>query len=254
MILRNLLAVPLLFLSLSISAQTPGVEKSWERGIAYIPNQFFNKSPPDVVVDKKYPVLILMHGCTGITQEERSWANIISKLGFVVVLPDSFARPGRVANCNAQSQKSSWAFPLAEKYRQEEISYILEKLQTVNWSDKNNIFLMGHSEGGRASALSSHSGIKGKIISGWTCGNGLVNWYGINGEKNMPMLAVAYLNDPWRGGLLNRARCSDYAQDIISFTQINLDGQGHATSSNYVAKDHVKNFLVTNLTKIVDNK
>jgi hypothetical protein len=247
MILRNLLAVPLLFLSLSISAQTPGVEKSWERGIAYIPNQFFNKSPPDVVVDKKYPVLILMHGCTGITQEERSWANIISKLGFVVVLPDSFARSNRVSNCNANTYKGTGAFPLADRYRQEEISYALDKLQTVTWSDKDNIFLMGHSEGGRASALASQKGFKGKIISGWICNHIYGDLHGINGDRTMPMLAVAYLNDPWRGGPMNQARCMDQAKDIVSFTQIDLEGQGHATSLDSRARESVKEFLTKNL-------
>lgn len=240
MILRNLLIILLLVSSTSF-AQPFGVEKSWEKGIAYIPDHFFNKAPPDVLLDKTYPILVLMHGCTGITQEERSWANIISKLGFIVILPDSFARPGRISNCSTSTFSGTGNFPYADYYRQQEITYALEKLQEVTWSDKNNIFLMGHSEGGRASAFASHSEFKGKIISGWNCVGR------IYGDKNMPMLAVAYLNDPWRGGPLNQNRCIDRAKDIVSFTQVDLKGQGHATSLDYRARESVKEFLSKNL-------
>lgn len=237
----NLLTILLLLVSSVSFAQTTGIEKSWEKGIAYIPDHFFNKSPPDVLLNKKYPVLILMHGCTGITQEERSWANIISKLGFIVILPDSFARPNRVSNCSTTTFSGTGNFPYADYYRQQEISYALEKLQTVTWSDKNNIFLMGHSEGGRASAFASHQEVKGKIISGWTCMGR------IYGDRNMPMLAVAHLNDPWRGGALNQDRCIDRAKDIVSFTQIDLEGPGHATSLDRRAREAVKEFLTKNL-------
>lgn len=248
MILKHILTALVLISSLPATAQlTPGVEKSWENGVAAIPNHFFNKSPPNVILEKKHPVVILMHGCTGITQEERSWASHITKLGYIVVMPDSFARPGRVSNCNAIDKKSSWAFPMADKYRQEEIAYTLERLQSVSWADSQNIFLMGHSEGGRASALAAHSGFKGKIISGWTCTHIFGDWHGINGSKDTPMLAVAYLNDPWRGGAMNQARCIDQAVEIRSFTQVDLDGWGHATSWDNKAKEAVRNFLVKNL-------
>jgi hypothetical protein len=238
----------LLFFSTVSSAQlTEGVEKSWEKGVAFIPNQLFSKSPTNITVEKIFPVVIFMHGCTGIGQEERAWANLISKSGVIVILPDSLARPGRVSNCNPTTHKSTLAFPNADKFRQEEISYALSIVYASLWADKNNIFLMGFSEGGRASALSNHNGFKGKIITGWTCTHIYSDWHGIGGSKSMPVLAIAHLNDPWRGGVMNQARCIDQSEGFTNFTQVDLEGFGHATSSNIKARESVKDFLNKNL-------
>ena len=237
-----------LSVSLSVNAQlTDGVERSWEKGVAYIPNQFFTKFPSNIPVENKFPVVIFMHGCTGILNEERAWSNFISKIGFIVILPDSLARPGRLSNCNPTTHKSTLAFPNADKFRQEEISFALSKINASSWADTENIFLMGFSEGGRASALSTHAGLKGKIISGWTCTHIFGDWHGIGGSKDVPILAIAYLNDPWRGGAINQARCVDQSEGFINFTQVDLEGVGHSTFSNFKAKESVKAFLLKNL-------
>jgi len=112
------------------------------------------------------------------------------------------------------------------------------------WVNKDSIFLVGHSEGGQATSRSNIKGIKGYIVSGWTC----TNWYNMNNHglktpKEAPVLAIAYNNDPWRTAFPGTlGKCSDHA-DGRSVTQIDLTGAFHETYSSSIAKESVKSFL-----------
>jgi len=75
------------------------VSKAWEGAQVYVPSNFLTKKVDDVKVDKSLPVVILLHGCGGIGDHEKKWAQNLKSEGFIVVLPDSFAIPNREINC-----------------------------------------------------------------------------------------------------------------------------------------------------------
>ena len=235
----------------SLSFANKDVELSWEKATVYLPGKLFATSVDQIVVSKATPVLIYLHGCTGIYgPHDLRWASFIADQGFIVILPDSMARQGRISNCDPKIKSGTNAFPKAGQYRQEEITYALAQVLENTWSDKNNIFLMGHSEGGQAVAKSTHPQFAGKIISGWTCTNKNNPAYdGINSPKNLPILAIASIDDEWRKGKPVEGRCANKAEGRMNFIQIDLEGWTHGTYGYSDARKGVKDFLTQYLTK-----
>ena len=224
------------------------VELSWEKSLVFTPGAFLSKSPQTLVVEKKYPVIIYLHGCTGIdSNHDIRWARFLADQNFLVVMPDSMARPNRKSNCDPKLQGGTNVFPQAYEYRQQEITYVKDQISKSPWWDQKNIFLMGHSEGGIATAQSRHGGFNGLIISGWTCTHrNAPGFDGIKSPKEIPALAVAFLDDSWRKGKFNEGRCANKA-DGRSLVQIDLEGREHGTFDSRAARDAVIKFLGENL-------
>ena len=238
-----------LFISSSVIAQD--VEKSWDEAIVYVPGKFFSTSVQKIQVDKPMPVIIYLHGCVGINRNhDANWASLLIDQGFIVVMPDSMARPGRLTNCDPRLKKRTNTFPAVYEYRQQEITYALEQTTASSWADKRNIFLMGHSEGGIAVAQSLHAEFAGKIISAWTCTDkGDPAFDGIFSPKNLPVLAMASLDDEWRKGTPHEGRCANKAEGRSNFKQVDRQGSIHTTYDNVEARNAVKEFLEKNITK-----
>jgi hypothetical protein len=156
------------------------------------------------------------------------------------------ARIGRVSNCDPKLKQGNGKFPLARKYRQEEIAYALQQTLASPWAQTSNIFLMGHSEGGIAVAQSPHAEFAGEIISGATCTNKNNPLYdAINAPLSMPVLAIASLQDEWHENKpAVMGRCIDKARGRSYFVQVDLPGSIHPTSGSPVAKNAVKDFLM----------
>ena len=76
--------------------QGEGVAMSWEKAQVFVPGMFFKTTPNEVTGNKPLPVVIYLHGCTGIDpNHDVRWGEFIKGLGYIAVLPDSMARPGR---------------------------------------------------------------------------------------------------------------------------------------------------------------
>ena len=246
-IVRLLLILFLLAIHQARATSSNDVEFSWLSARLFVPD-VDNPVGVDYAnnLDKAYPVVLYLHGCMGINKDALNWARLIGSIGFVVVLPDSMARTGRVPNCDPKLKKGNGAFPAARIYRQQEISYALNKILAADWAQKKNIFLMGHSEGGWAAAQSKHDEFAGVIISGATCTNrnNLAN-DGIFAPANMPVLAVASIDDEWYANKPSiKGRCADKAADRSLFRQVDLLGSTHSTFGSSIARDAVKNFLI----------
>jgi len=219
-----------------------GVEQSYDKAEVFIPNKFFTTIPSKIDVDKKYSVVIYLHGCNGIVNHDTQWADFISSLGYIVILPNTLARPNTKIVCDPKTFKSESGIATGKAlmFRQQEIRYTLEKVKSSSWADTNNIFLMGHSQGGISTALNKLNDFKGLIISGWTCTDTLIG--GIHSATNMPILVMAYDNDPWRQDK-TKGRCVDVATQHTNLKQLDLVGNYHGTVDNSKAREEVKMFL-----------
>jgi poly(3-hydroxybutyrate) depolymerase len=162
---------------------------SWQRATAYVPGTFAMTAPPNIPTDKKYPVVLYMHGCSGIGPTDRLWGGFLKDQGFIVVQPNSMARD-RPMSCDPGSHRSG-LLPGVHGMRLGELDYAREQIARSAWLDRDRVFLMGHSEGGYVVSLSSRSDFRGVIISAWHCG------YGINTPEKIPVLAIDHEADPW---------------------------------------------------------
>jgi len=212
-----------------------GIEKSWEQSIVFIPGSSRQRSIMGLQLDKKYPTVIYLHGCGGISRwNDNRWGQFISELGFVAILPDSLARPGRVSNCDPSTQLPTFRFPMAEPYRQQEIAYAMNELKKLQWVDTKNIYFMGHSEGANALAKTKITGSQGIILSSGFC------FTGISFEQGVPGLVITFSDDPWHRGA--KSRCAEGRSDG-SLTAINLLDSGHDTFDQSEVRQGVAKFL-----------
>ena len=225
------------FMLLSTIAYPKDVELSWEKALVFIPGNEQPLAIDSVPLLKPHPVVVYLHGCTGIVDwHDAGWSKALAQEGAIVIVLDSFSRPGRLSNCDPNRKTASNAFPRAHEYRQQEIAYAFEQLQKTPWADTRNLFLMGHSEGGTAVAIYPRPGFRGHIISGWTCtmrGNPMLD--GIRSREEIPILAIAANRDEWRvGNRVTEGKCSDRVKPFFfskgyNLKQVDLDGTTHAT-------------------------
>jgi poly(3-hydroxybutyrate) depolymerase len=93
-------ALLLLLLLLASSAQAKDIEIAWEKAKVYTPTDSNLTTTSELELNGSHPALIYLHGCTGITGHDISWAKLGSSKGFLVIMPDSMARPNRESNCD----------------------------------------------------------------------------------------------------------------------------------------------------------
>lgn len=209
------------------------VRSTWDNASVFLPGRRWSTRPGAIDLTTPSPVVLYLHGCTGITTfNDTAWARFLADAGFVVVLPDSFARSSRRSNCDPRTSEAGF-FPLAHILRYEEIVWARHKLSQSAWADQKNIFLMGHSEGGYAVTKYADGGFRGVIISGYDC-----HW--AQWERGIPALAVNYETDPWYKN--QSMRCADRSggravEDVI------LTGHAHDTYFRAEAREAVKRFL-----------
>ena len=227
----------------AVIAKANDVESSWNKAQVFVPGNTAPVTVNDIKSNQNYPVVVYLHGCTGIVNwHDHDWGVTLSSNGFIVIMLDSMARAGRIPNCDPVA-KTGGLFPQAHDYRQQEITYALEQIQKSSWADKNKIFLVGHSEGGTAVARSQHKGTRANVILAWTCAwRGDRFMAGIHSPKDVPVLAIAAKKDEWRVGKITEGRCADNANGR-KVTQIDLDGSIHATTKYPESKPAVLNFL-----------
>lgn len=225
--------------------EASGVEKTWDSAQVYVPGQSSPTTPDRIKVEKPLPVVIYLHGCTGITYESQSWGNFLAEQGFIAILPDSMARRTET-NCDPKTKKSG-KFPQVHAMRQEEIRHAVERVRKSPWADTNNVFLMGHSEGGTAAARTKLEGFSGIIISGWRCTNTrFPNFNGIFAPLDTPILAVEWSKDDWQTET-TKGSCADKFGERKKARQLLLQGSGHNIYDQSEARQAVAQFLKENL-------
>lgn len=240
----NKLILALLLVSTNAFAFFSDVEKSWEAAHVYYPGSSERHTTKDLEsLTTVYPVIVYMHGCSGIyAPHDTRWAQAMAHRGYVVIQPDSMAREGRISNCDVETKRGTGAFKQWAYYREQEIDYALEKVQKSMWGSYDKVYLMGHSEGGIATALYSGKGFKAHVILAWTCTSSqFLRYDGLHTPKDVPVMAVNRMNDPWFDGTPLEGFCRDKAGSR-PLTQIILPGNGHLVFGRETVED-VNRFL-----------
>jgi dienelactone hydrolase len=221
------------------------VKKSWDNAKVFVPGSKKETTPDKIKVEKPLPVVIYMHGCTGLTSESSSWGDFIKELGYIAILPDSMARD-REINCDPKTKKGG-AFPRAHAMRLEEIRYAFDQTRKSPWADSRNVFLMGHSEGGVATARTKLDGLNGIIISGWRCTNTKSpSFDGIFAPLDTPVLTLEWNRDDWQNDA-TKGSCADKFGERKKARQILFPGNGHNVFEQSKAREALSRFLKENM-------
>lgn len=162
---------------------------------------------------RKLPVVVYMHGCTGISDADRKLMRRIAKAGYAVIAPNSMARKYRPLQCASWNKEGGFNLFVFD-FRQEEINFALQQMVGNAWADWDNLFIVGVSEGGLAAAQFRGGLFKARVITQWTC-HGSTWVRGIDGPEDTPILAVVRKDDPWytSGSGKQAGDCSSYFGD-----------------------------------------
>lgn len=139
------------------------------------------------------PVVIALHGCTGLSSLPSIGPGLAS-LGYIVVMPDSLARADRAGRFTCSGTTIGTGNLDIYDKRVEEAVYAIAQVQGQPWYDGRHLLLLGHSEGGYAVAQKGYTGISAAAISGYWCTLGLPV------AQVAPTLTVNYDQDPFYYG------------------------------------------------------
>ncbi len=155
----------------------------------------FKKRYPNFSCKLKLPTLFYMHGSIGLTKGAlfRKW--IVEDANFIFFAPNSFKIKDRPTYKNPAKISK---YQKVHKLRQAEIHHNLSKINELKFIDKENMFLMGNSEGGLAAAYYRGREFKGRIITAFSCEESYYSQgFKIGAKKSDPFLNIIGTHDEY---------------------------------------------------------
>ncbi len=162
-----------------------------------------------------WPTVIYMHGCTGVWSGTYTRIDFFARNGYAVIAPVSLAREKYPKSCAPQTHRAGLHRPTL-RMRQNDAGYAIAKAKTLPWVDADNVFLMGFSEGGVITATffstSPEKSVRARIVEGWTCRSGWVEYKGINAPDSEPVLTLVGSKDPWYQNVWTKGNCTKFIE------------------------------------------
>ena len=202
-------------------------------------------------LDKKFKTIIYLHGCAGHWSGTAKRIDFYAKNGFAVIAPPSMARKKYAQSCDTAIPKGGM-YRSVLKIRQIDAENAVINAKKLSWTDNNNIFLVGLSEGGITTATYTpkniSSSISGRIIEGWTCNAGWLEYMGLNTPYNEPVLSLVAKYDPWFQLDSLKGNCGQFInKNPLSKSVVVDDGtqlsKGHGLMHNEEIQRITLNFL-----------
>lgn len=193
----------------------------------------------------KIPLVIYLHGCSGVRGGQREDIRFLVRNNYAVIAPDSFARRFRPKDCDPYTYTDG-LFRGVLSFRLAEARHAHEFAKTLPWVDKENIFMMGCSEGGVATARYGRGGLAGRIILGWTCNSSWPEYAGISGPRDEPILAVVASNDPWFTTSATMGDCGDFMVFKSNSESVVIDTKLHVVQALLEVQEKILQFLEVN--------
>ena len=149
-----------------------------------------------VFAGRKLPAIVYLHGCSGIDGLSDQTAAVYVAAGFVVVMPDSFARAVKPVSCDV-SRHIGGLHRGVLAWRQAEAENAIRRARELPFVDARNLFLVGLSEGAITAATARGQPVNARIVEGWTCHSAWPEYVGLRGSSSEPTLAFSSQDDPW---------------------------------------------------------
>lgn len=195
------------------------LHRTWQAALVRIPKhhqvyagQISNLPIEALPVKEKLPIVIYLHGCSGVWWGTYIRLDFFAENGFAVIAPTSFARAKYPKSCDPATKRAG-LYRETLKMRQYDALNAIKNAKQLDWVDSRNIFLVGFSEGGITSATVStdfDSGVNARVIEGWTCHAEWSEYRGISVSSSEPVLALVADQDPWFQDSWARGSCGRY--------------------------------------------
>ncbi|MEC7886090.1 MAG: dienelactone hydrolase family protein [Pseudomonadota bacterium] len=184
-------------------------------------------SKQNISKDVKLPTIIWLHGCSGTWDGTHRRINFLSKNGYSVIAPQSFARNKYAKSCDPAIFRASM-YREVIYMRHEDARHVIKQAKKLQWVDKNNLYLMGHSEGGIVTATykakKKDESVKARVIEGWTCRSqgefGWPEYHGLNSEAKTPVLSLVGYLDPWFQKPWSKGDCGKFFKNKSSISYV----------------------------------
>jgi dienelactone hydrolase len=165
--------------------------------------------PAGLAPGARLPTVIYLHGCSGIDELSEREGALLAASGYAVIMPDSFARERKPKSCDVGSRTGGLHRGVLG-WRQDEAMNALDGARALPWVDAGNLFLMGFSEGAVTTATLGPTGVKARIVEGWTCHAGWPEYAGLSAPEDEPVLALVGARDPWFRLPVLQGECGAY--------------------------------------------
>ena len=184
------------------------IKLTWDNALLRVPRangEIFSSTIKDLQGDEeflknKFKTIIYLHGCSGLWKGTALRLDFFAKNGYAVIAPASMARKKYPQSCDPDIKRGGLYRDIL-KIRQIDALNAVLNAKALSWTDNNNIFLVGLSEGAITTATylpkNIASSVNGRIIEGWTCNAGWDEYRGINSPYNEPMMSLVAKFDPW---------------------------------------------------------
>ena len=195
------------------------LHRTWQAALVRIPKhhqvyagQISNLPIEALPVKEKLPIVIYLHGCSGVWWGTYIRLDFFAENGFAVIAPASFARAKYPKSCDSATKRVG-LYRETLKMRQYDALNAIKNAKQLDWVDSKNLFLVGFSQGGITSATLStniDTTVNARVIEGWTCHAGWSEYRGINAPVSEPVLALVADQDPWFQDSWTRGSCGRY--------------------------------------------
>ena len=160
-----------------------------------------------------FKTIIYLHGCAGHWIGTAKRIDFYAKNGYAVIAPPSMARKKYAQSCDTSIPRGGM-YRSVLKIRHIDAENAILKAKQLSWTDNENIFLVGLSEGGITTATYTpkniESSVKGRVIEGWTCNVGWEEYQGVNTPYNEPVLSLVAKYDPWFQAEYLKGHCGQF--------------------------------------------
>ncbi|CCQ73672.1 dienelactone hydrolase family protein [Magnetospira sp. QH-2] len=116
--------------------------------------------------DKRVPLIVFLPGSNARKQEELMADFLVEERGFALIAPNTHARLDRPTY---ESPADPEVYEQVHRMRRDEVTEVMENLQSWSFIDHRFVVLAGLSEGAVAAATWDGSGIAARIAIAWNC-------------------------------------------------------------------------------------
>ena len=218
------------------------LESTWQEALVYLPKKLGGSSGRLVRNDQlleivrkanediKHPLILFMHYCEGLGHHREDMKRL-SKLGFIVIAPDSFARDHRPLGCYEDREKFIRYFDIAVAFQKAELNHAVKKLSEFEWIDSKNFFLFGSGMGGLVVAHYEGEEFAGHLIEGWGCRGPNPIFDGIWAPQQVRVFTTVSRNAPFlRKNEGFSVDCEAFTKQRIDSVSVVLDRPAHQVS------------------------
>jgi len=213
------------------SADPAEIERTWKQAWVFVPaadgpEQIGMADLERLMTGRSgIPVAIYLHGCAGLWLDDNRRGLYLAGLGVLVIAPDSFARRDKPKSCEPRDRKGGLHRGTLA-LRHAEAAYAIARARALPWVDPDQMVLVGHSEGGIATATlaARHTrGLKARIIEGWGCHAAWPEYAGLNNPPDQPVLSLVGNRDPWFRHAALRGDCGEFMNNPESLSIVYRD-------------------------------